>query len=553
MRDLSSQVTAFVVSVDDDTENLRHCCAALGRQDVLFRHESIHNVAPMDRGFQQMVDRCETPYFVQVDHDMILNPDGIRKLYDNMVRCDDMTAIYCLPLWDEHLQRTILGCKIYKTDIMRRYPYQESFSCEMDQFGRMKKDGYKLKAVWSHFEPDDRNVGRHGVYYTPRTIFIRYKRLMEKSRLFPWIGWVGVLPQDFKQRFQLDPSDLNFWAMAGSIAGMTSNIDDCKGELDFRKAASLPEYDRLKFNMNPKGPTEAILYMTDKCNMECRWCRRNLVDMEKTGDVGLHQVETLLKKFPTIKTACLAGFGEPLMANDLWEIVNCLKKNNVTAGLITNGSLVTKNIAALGASGFLYVSVSLNGVDAKSHEAVTGGKTWPAVVDGIKALVEGGFCDVFVSYVVHRDNLDEISRLLDLVREWGVKKVDLHNLLPHADGAYDDEGFWSKVLCYDDDEVASKLETLAHHPEAYRIRTWPVLIAKDAPPKLCRSPFFSIGLNGLGFAGGCQRVTPPARSHSHITGENVWHNNYLLNLRAQLLGDRPLDDVCRMCFGNWKW
>ena len=552
MVDYQKELTVFLVSVDDDTPNLRHCRAALAKQDCKFIIKSIHNVAPMDRAFQEMINRCETPYFIQVDMDMILYPDGIKRLFDGMKEQDDTAVIYCLPLWDVHLQRTILGCKCYRADIMKRYPYRDSFSCEMDQVNRMKEDGFKTVSVWSSFKRDSECVGDHGAHYTPLSVFVRYKRLIEKSRMYPWIEWVGVLPKEFKERYESDKSDLNFYALAGAMAGLTSNIDDCEGEMDYRKVWRLPEFERIDNSLYPKGPSEFILYATDKCNMKCKWCRRTLVDMEPTGDVGLNHIKAALDKFPSLKVCCIAGFGEPLMHHNLWGLTDYLKSEGIFMGLITNGTLVEKNMANLRKAGLGYISVSLNAIDAEGHKEVTKTNTFNNVVSGIKALVKESFTDVFVSFVTSKSNLKDIPKLLDLCGEWGVEKLDLLNLLPHADNKLDDESFWSEVLQEEDKDVTDALDELAAHPQAFRVRNWPILVSRKNNPRLCRSPFISFGINGLGFAGGCRRVFPPAREHGHITGGNVWNSAFLFDLRAQLLGDRPLSDACSMCFGNWK-
>ncbi len=550
--DLRGQLTVFVISVDDESENLRHCMGALAKQNCLFRIEYIHNIAPMDRAFQQMIDRCKTPYFIQVDHDMILYPDGVQRLFKGLIDSDEKTAIYCLPLWDVHLERTILGCKGYRHEIVSRYPYAAAFTCEMDQVNRMKKDGFKTAAIWKTFGRDENSVGEHGKYFTDRTIFIRYKRLMEKSRLYPWVGWVNVLPHELRARFAKDSSVLNFWALAGIIAGLTSSLSDCNQELDYRELAKMPEFDRLYHVMYPHDPYELILYMTDDCNMKCRWCRRTIAEAEPTGTVGINHLETMLRRFPAIQGVCIAGFGEPLLAYNLYKMLDFLNQNKMSVGLITNGSLLIDHMARLKNKKIGYISVSLNGLSEKQYEKNTGTRLYGQVVKGIKALMTAPFTQVHVSYVLCRDNVDDVPELLDKAAEWGVKIVDLFNLLPHADNEADDEGFWSQVLRRDDPEMVAKIEGFKNHPEAERVRNWPILIDREPPPCWCRSPFISIGVNGKGITGGCRRIYPPAAGMPYITAGEVWHSPFLLDLRAQLLGDRSLKAACQMCFGNWK-
>jgi hypothetical protein len=98
MLDLRDQVTVFVISVQ--TPDLPDCLDALKKQDCLFRQDLIENIAPMDRAFQQMLERAKTPYFVQVDEDMILYPQAIRRLYEHLSNSPPRTAMFFLSLLD---------------------------------------------------------------------------------------------------------------------------------------------------------------------------------------------------------------------------------------------------------------------------------------------------------------------------------------------------------------------------------------------------------------------------------------------------------------------
>src|SRR5690348_11399473 len=77
--DLSAEVTAFVLTVG--APSFDECMRRLDRQDCRFRREVIDHVAPMSQALQCMLDRCETPYFIQVDEDMLLYPHAVRTLH----------------------------------------------------------------------------------------------------------------------------------------------------------------------------------------------------------------------------------------------------------------------------------------------------------------------------------------------------------------------------------------------------------------------------------------------------------------------------------------
>ena len=81
-RDLSEQLTVFVTTVG--APSYAACRQHLRAQDCAFRLQVIDRVAPMSAAFQRMLDDCRTPFFVQVDEDMLLYPHAVRTLYERI-------------------------------------------------------------------------------------------------------------------------------------------------------------------------------------------------------------------------------------------------------------------------------------------------------------------------------------------------------------------------------------------------------------------------------------------------------------------------------------
>ncbi len=551
-KNIRDQVTVFLISVDDGTASLGHCEKALFEQNTIADLVHIHNIAPMNAAFQRMTDLCETPFFVQVDHDMILYPDAVERLVKGIQATDEKIALYSLPLWDVHLQKTIVGVKIYRTEIMKKYPYQTSFSCEVDQMERMKKDGYGVEVVWKSFEKSDLCVGEHGSYYTPQTIFIRYKRLMEKSRLFPWIEWVKALPVEFAERFRTNPDDLNYFAHVGALAGLTSPIESCRGEYDFTSPD--PAFQRLWDLQHPPQIEEINLYVTARCNFQCSFCRRQEKSDADFPDMNVGNLKMFLDLVSNATGATIAGFGEPLLVAELPVLIRTIKKRDLFVGLITNGALLESRLDDLRGLGLDSLSISLNAADAAEHRAINGTETFKAVLHGIESAVKQKVASsIRVSFVVTRQNFERIPSYVALAHGLGVENVDLLNLLPHRASTYDDAEFWESVLQIEDSEISDQLEKWKADSAFASVKNWPILISRDENPLRCDSPFKSVGFNSAGFYGGCRRVLPPCSEYGgYFKNPNFWNEKYHSELRAQLRGDRPLRDVCRMCFGNWR-
>ena len=238
--DLSSELTVFVSTVG--AASFTACIDHLDRQDCRFRRVVIARVAPMSVAFQRMLDTCETPYYIQVDEDMLLRPDAVRRLHGLIRDADADVAMVCAWLWDVHLGRGIQGVKAYRHAIIRKYPYVNVESCEKDQLRRLQADGFRylrpLDAVPTEFGPW--TLGRHGAHYTPQLIFERYSTLEHKRCQAPGSSaWFADHGAEFLARFRDDPSEVNLMALLGILAGCLSGSTP-RGEKDFRQYDTLP-------------------------------------------------------------------------------------------------------------------------------------------------------------------------------------------------------------------------------------------------------------------------------------------------------------------------
>lgn len=260
--DLSAEMTVFVSTVG--ASSFPECMACLGRQDSRFRLEVMEGVAPMSAAFQLMMDRCKTPYYIQVDEDMLLHPHAVRVLHDRIRAADPDVPLVVAWLWDAHLGHCIQGVKAFRHAIVSRYPFVDVQSCEKDQLRRMAEDGHH------HLRPPETNptqhdpgtLGLHGTHYDAKSIFERYSTLEQRRRRHPdKLAWFEAHGAEFLRRFRDDPSELNLMALMGILAGRLAP-DDTPGEKDFRTYDSLTGLrEALDFHdacIQPKRPAERI-------------------------------------------------------------------------------------------------------------------------------------------------------------------------------------------------------------------------------------------------------------------------------------------------------
>ena len=243
--DLSDAVTVFVATVGAPT--LAACMAHLQAQDCRFTLRLIENVAPMNVAFQRMLDECTTPYYVQVDEDMLLDPHAVRTLHERIEATSPRAAMFVATLFDVHLARCIIGVKIYRHDVVRRYPLAMQDSFESDQARRIEADGYPVVRVPVTIEPvPGDTLGLHGTRWTAPLIYERYAKLERRRILEARTQWFAPYASEFLARFQREPTEENFFALMGIIAGVLGSRQGTATAKDYRTYDDLPGYAALR-------------------------------------------------------------------------------------------------------------------------------------------------------------------------------------------------------------------------------------------------------------------------------------------------------------------
>jgi hypothetical protein len=258
--DLTDAVTVFVTTVG--APSLAACLRHLDAQDCRFRLETIDHVAPMSAAFQRMLDRCATPYYVQVDEDMLLYPWAVRSLHDMMVAAPSDVALLVARLHDAHLDSLIQGLKIFRHGVVRRFPLRDVASFELEQTERMAREGYRFIVLPEKEDgggPPHRAgpFGLHGTHWTPRSIYERYLTLQATHLSGAgYKRWLEDVVPLFLDRFLEEGSDLDLFALMG-VLGATAGGQDCDRSKDFRDYDRIPGFDAFEAFLSDvrKGPT----------------------------------------------------------------------------------------------------------------------------------------------------------------------------------------------------------------------------------------------------------------------------------------------------------
>ena len=166
-----------------------------------------------------------------------------------------------------------------------------------------------------------------------------------------------------------------------------------------------------------KTPKSMDIDITDRCNLRCKYCSH----FSSAGDVGKDlPTEEWLTFFEelgrcAVMDVTLCG-GEPFIREDLKELIGGIVRNRMRFKILSNGTLITDEMAAFIASTKRCdsVQVSIDGSVPITHDACRGRGSFRKAMNGIKHLQRYNL-PVTVRVTIHRKNvhdLENVSRLL---------------------------------------------------------------------------------------------------------------------------------------------
>jgi MoaA/NifB/PqqE/SkfB family radical SAM enzyme len=185
-----------------------------------------------------------------------------------------------------------------------------------------------------------------------------------------------------------------------------------------------------------RGPLYAGWDLSYECNARCVRCGRWKENNHDKAALSTEEICRMARelKGAGVRFVCLAG-GEPLLIEDLPDIIRFMKRLGLITSLCTNGVLLAERAEALVTCGLDHMVVSMDG-DAPAHDHLRGVKGFFRLAEkGIDSVIQkrrDGQPTVSVRMLLHEDNIDKISRL---VSRWD-RVVDGIFLQPLHNGAH---------------------------------------------------------------------------------------------------------------------
>lgn len=176
--------------------------------------------------------------------------------------------------------------------------------------------------------------------------------------------------------------------------------------------------------------------VTRSCNLACVHCRASSLHGPYDGELTTREGKRLLDGIAAFaKPVIILTGGEPLLRKDIFELAAYGDRKGLRMVLATNGIMVTPSVARkMIASGIRRVSVSIDGVNAASHDGFRGVPgAFDGALRGIETLKAAGM-EFQINTTVTTRNLHQVKGILDLTVKLGAAAHHLFLLVPTGRG-----------------------------------------------------------------------------------------------------------------------
>ncbi|MCK4994213.1 MAG: radical SAM protein [Candidatus Omnitrophica bacterium] len=180
------------------------------------------------------------------------------------------------------------------------------------------------------------------------------------------------------------------------------------------------------------------IVLTYRCNLKCAYCE--LAVFEKNGpekEMSTDQLKDTFKKLELLGTERInISGGEPLLREDISEILKDALSRSFKVSLTTNGVFVPENLKILKQLDQLILS--LDGTKT-THDSLRGQGSHESALKALKLCKQNGINVMISSVVTDKTSKDDLLYLLDVCENFKIKCI----IQPMICGVYID-GTWVK-------------------------------------------------------------------------------------------------------------
>jgi radical SAM protein with 4Fe4S-binding SPASM domain len=185
------------------------------------------------------------------------------------------------------------------------------------------------------------------------------------------------------------------------------------------------------------APLIVVWDYTQACNLSCRHCYQEAAHKPLADELTTEQKLDLVDQmgYEYVPFLAMAG-GEPLVAKDIWKVLERCKTRGVHTTVATNGTLLSQeNCQRLVECGVKYVEISLDSIRAEEHDRFRGMEgAWKRTVEGIRNAAATKGLRAGMAMCVTRLNYHHAEPMINFAKDLGCTTFVHFNFIPVGRG-----------------------------------------------------------------------------------------------------------------------
>lgn len=358
-----------------------------------------------------------------------------------------------------------------------------------------------------------------------KIVQIKYRILSETKKFF-----------DMLKMFQTKDEELNLKMFQTKVKNEELNLKEMNDKKIILKST----------------PRLMTIDPTNKCNIRCITCfgRYYKYPLADLSQANFNKLKPFIDRSITVN---FNGTGETFLNQNISSMVSYCKDVGTIIGLISNGTLLRKNVDTIRCLKTLVIS--FDGGTKETFEKIRAGAIFDKVIDNIKYINSLNLDTALMFCVTISElNFNEMPLILNIARDIGVSTIQFNQII-----CFHDDMKYMLINEKHKDKLKQIIEETEKLAKLYGIGcTFGIkncinnCANKTASPVkplsiYCTVPWRTMFVASNGNIKPCCVYNKLVGNLGESAIEDVWNNQAYQSLRASMVGLKDLEDCCKNC------
>ncbi|HZC46654.1 MAG TPA: pyrroloquinoline quinone biosynthesis protein PqqE [Candidatus Acidoferrum sp.] len=175
-------------------------------------------------------------------------------------------------------------------------------------------------------------------------------------------------------------------------------------------------------------PYTLVAELTYRCPLRCVYCSNPVDFIRSRAELTTDEWRRVFSQAAELGVVQLhLSGGEPVLRDDLVELIRHARASDLYTNLITGGTLLDEDkLRRFREAGLDHIQLSIQGASRESAETIAGVRSHRKKLDVARLIGKVGF-PLTLNVVIHRLNIGEVPELIGIASELGADRLELAN------------------------------------------------------------------------------------------------------------------------------